>query len=647
MELASQTLNLIYAGPPVVVAAVLDQDVSDENAALFPFLYGAEGPMRTRLNTRVMLAWLASALAEAAIIYYLLYAIAPYSSTAAATPFVFELGTWATTAVILAVSVRLAMSVRRHDVLFMAVLTASVLLWVAATWIFDAANADDMRGGMRRVWSSSAFWLFLLLAVALTQLPVAAFLAARRQNAPVYRTLVQEYQLLVRPRGEASARAATAGAAGGAQGDGGAPTSGGGGGLGDGAATPRYSWYQRVCTCGMRVARRSRLPSAEQLLDELLGRRPLDPEHPVRTSARLTPDDARAVMAALPDAPLDGGSSNGDAIHRALAPTPTAGVRRRRSPAGRATQAQVAALVSTRTPRWSLAHRSNWRTLPLASDVRAELVEWPYEQRIRSALRAMAGGGAPPEEVLARRDALVKARLSAAVERGQLLPPAEAEGEAELVTGRGAAGVAAPPPHEAVVVGRGGATTVVEPAVAPEGATDVHVRMPVAAPGAPLPAVQPALFRAGSVEVPPTPAHRLAARRRPAMAATGVVPVPEPVHPLPPAAGTTLQPPTRPPLRRTGSDMSMDASSTDAFSALQSSFGLQQRRTAGGQGGPQAEMRRTDWLGLGPPVPGRWRGRTGSPGALAARVASDPATAAPAAQETAAQERARLDEGEE
>lgn len=49
----------MYTGLPILLVGVLDQDVSDTTALKFPYLYTADGLLRTRLNLKLFMcvAW--------------------------------------------------------------------------------------------------------------------------------------------------------------------------------------------------------------------------------------------------------------------------------------------------------------------------------------------------------------------------------------------------------------------------------------------------------------------------------------------------------------------------------------------------------------------------------------------------------------
>jgi magnesium-transporting ATPase (P-type) len=595
MEAYSQTYNLLFTGLPILVVAVLDRDISPGAAVRFPFVY-TDGLLRRALNARVLALWLGSALWEGAVLFFFLRFAADAASYAGTTPFVYELGVYLITASLLTVTLRLVMVTHRHDWVFGLSVAGSLLLVVACAWLFDALNFDRMRGGMRYVYGSPAFWLYLLLVAAVTQIPFGLYTLLRRQAAPRYADLVEEYQVLVAPSGSGSGS----------------------------YGTPRRSAYQRLCTCGMRRQRVSALPTGDQLLAELLGRGPpSNRERPVRTAVNLRPEEVYGVVNALPDvapaappaAPpsatsaVDAGAGGGGDSHHGGAPSVTAEAdsaattarwlrcrrRRRRARSGSATAAAaaipadpvVAALVLPTNPRASWRHRPDVNTLPLAGDVEADLTEWPYEQRILRSLRALAATGAPADAVFARRAALVKARLIAAVERGQIRAVAAAAG-APVPPGAeaAAAGEAAPaeapppppPPYEVrLVVGRGeqrvGLATAAAMALPPQPPA-----LPPAAAVAPAPVLAAPPAAVAALPAAPPAVIAPPARRRRAVTVVPAV-APAPAAPAAAAAVAVARPP--PPLhRRVGSDFSIDTGHTALLGQLQSTLGLWQSAAA-------------------------------------------------------------------
>jgi Phospholipid-translocating P-type ATPase C-terminal len=75
---------------------------------------------------------------------------------------VFELGTVCFSAIVVVINLRVAMAMHFHHWFFQLAVAGSALLWVAAAFIFDAFNANGIRGGVQRVFGSAIFWVRVL-----------------------------------------------------------------------------------------------------------------------------------------------------------------------------------------------------------------------------------------------------------------------------------------------------------------------------------------------------------------------------------------------------------------------------------------------------------------------------------------------------
>jgi magnesium-transporting ATPase (P-type) len=235
VEAASQTFNLIFTGLPILVAAVYDQDVSALSALTFPYLY-SDGLFRRRLNLSVLSWWLTTSVYEAALIFVFTYFGVQWSSMDGSSPYVFEFGSWAFTALVVVVNVRLAFNVTRHTWLFDIAWLGSAAIWFPALIFFSHVQSlsDNTTGMIPYLFGSGAFWLWLLVTVVATQTHNFIFSYCRRLYAPDYRDLVQEYEILMSKATED-------------------PKKGRG-------------CYKSCLTCGMRRDTVSKNKSAEQLL---------------------------------------------------------------------------------------------------------------------------------------------------------------------------------------------------------------------------------------------------------------------------------------------------------------------------------------------------------------------------------------------
>ena len=198
IEMATQSFNLIYTGAPILVVAVLDQDIDSENAQRFPRLYSTS--QSGFLTPKTFSLWIVSAIYESLIAYFVTEKAFFVPDPDGSTPSVFELGTVVFTAVVLLVSVRLAAHTSFHYWPFQLVLVFVVICWPITAFIFGALDADRSRGSMPRLFGSAAFWVSQLFLLVCAILPVGILMAVRTMFYPSYQQKVKETQLFIQPR---------------------------------------------------------------------------------------------------------------------------------------------------------------------------------------------------------------------------------------------------------------------------------------------------------------------------------------------------------------------------------------------------------------------------------------------------------------
>lgn len=201
IELATQTFNLVYTGLPILLVAILDQDVDAECAQLFPHLYRTSQSGRL-LNMFVFILWVASGAVESLVIYFFSEVAGFDPDPDGYTLSVFQLGSVVFTAVIVVVSARLAAHTAMHHWLYQIVLLLCVIAWPICAFIFDALDADGIRGGMGLLWGSSTFWLLNMLILVAALLPLGIWMAFRKMFYPSYASQVREAQLFIKPSGQ-------------------------------------------------------------------------------------------------------------------------------------------------------------------------------------------------------------------------------------------------------------------------------------------------------------------------------------------------------------------------------------------------------------------------------------------------------------
>lgn len=213
VDVLSQTFNLVYTSLPILVAAVLDKDVSERAAMTFPYIY-TDGPARRKLNTRKLLLFIIEGTWVGIVLFLWGWLSLRSASRFGASPYLFEWGTWLFNAVTLAVNIRIALMVSEHSVIFIASVILSLLFLVPFEWIVDSINADYCKGCMQLVYGRAGYWAAYFPALAVALGPVALYKIYRRWYRPSYRNLVLEWEVVApASQGTASVKHSRASAA--------------------------------------------------------------------------------------------------------------------------------------------------------------------------------------------------------------------------------------------------------------------------------------------------------------------------------------------------------------------------------------------------------------------------------------------------
>jgi magnesium-transporting ATPase (P-type) len=199
VEMAIQTFNLVYTSFPIIWAAVLDQDIDQDTAQRFPYAY-TEGRRREHMMCWRFIAWATAGVYEGAVIAFGLVwwfgragAPGPLSM-----PDIFTLGQVAFSAMILLLSVQVAVGTHLHHWSYQVLLAVSALLWGPAFFVFDQLNADNTRGAFRLMVFSPSLWLFLAVILAIALIPTCVSRISNRQFTPSFPRIAFEAQQLFR-----------------------------------------------------------------------------------------------------------------------------------------------------------------------------------------------------------------------------------------------------------------------------------------------------------------------------------------------------------------------------------------------------------------------------------------------------------------
>jgi phospholipid-transporting ATPase len=188
VELAAQGFNLLYNGFPIVVASVLERDVGPSMSVGFPYLYscGKKLTLTTLAVTSLM------AITDAVIVFVTAYLV---FSTSVID--IFLLGSFILTATIVVIMIRLASRTYSHNILFILSITFTVALWIASFAVFDATDADGVKGTFSAIFGSLSLYVYILF-VSTTCIVFQMMIQSYNQYFnPTYESLVREYESLV------------------------------------------------------------------------------------------------------------------------------------------------------------------------------------------------------------------------------------------------------------------------------------------------------------------------------------------------------------------------------------------------------------------------------------------------------------------
>ncbi len=198
LETIITTYNVFLTGAPILLAAVLDQDVDQDSALRFPFLY-QHGRLGRGLTLKTFLWWMFTGLVEASLL--LLFAVLATDNSAGGEPgdpFIALAGATFASAVTVTVNLRLVLVTNTHHWTFQVLTILSVASLFLLIAIADAIDDFTFNGGAAQLFSTPAYWLVTIGGPFAVLIP--AYLAQTVSHIwyPSYRRIVHEAQLLRR-----------------------------------------------------------------------------------------------------------------------------------------------------------------------------------------------------------------------------------------------------------------------------------------------------------------------------------------------------------------------------------------------------------------------------------------------------------------
>eukprot|EP01119_Soliformovum_irregulare_P025055 TRINITY_DN9159_c0_g2_i1.p1 TRINITY_DN9159_c0_g2~~TRINITY_DN9159_c0_g2_i1.p1 ORF type:complete len:1196 (+),score=336.00 TRINITY_DN9159_c0_g2_i1:205-3792(+) len=198
----SMTLfNLVFTSVPVMVVAVIDQDVKQRNALKYPQLYRS-GQLNEDFTMRELLFWNIIALFEALVIFFgtLLYFGDGVISAREGTFDFASLSHVAFTVVIITVNIKMAISTNYWTWLNTGAILFSVISWFLYSIIYssDCSFSEDDCYVAQHVWSGPTYWFLIIILTAVCILPEIATIYVRRTYFYRPNHIVQEIQMKIR-----------------------------------------------------------------------------------------------------------------------------------------------------------------------------------------------------------------------------------------------------------------------------------------------------------------------------------------------------------------------------------------------------------------------------------------------------------------
>lgn len=191
--------NLLLTSLPPIVLAIFDQELSAEYALAFPEIY-AKGQRNSAYNFRVFASWLASALWQSAVIFYICFWGFGDSPTYNGQLLgMFPFGAVVFSAVIINVHVMLLVYQSSWTKLSAGLYALSFISWFIVGPLFSL-RAISLTGKlspplyavMHRVFAEPRFWFVVLLCPVVTISPSLLYKYSKRRRRPNLKMLVQE-----------------------------------------------------------------------------------------------------------------------------------------------------------------------------------------------------------------------------------------------------------------------------------------------------------------------------------------------------------------------------------------------------------------------------------------------------------------------
>ncbi|KAF2070558.1 hypothetical protein CYY_008121 [Polysphondylium violaceum] len=194
--------NVVFTGLPIIVYAILDQDVSAESSMKYPQLY-ASGQKDSEFNLRILWIWILEAWVHSVVVFFGVYGIYQYGGNlleSGLTLDLWSMGQNIFIVVVLTVNLKLALETRYWTWLTHFSIWGSILIWFI--WVsvlavipgIGSSSSGEVYQVAFKVFSSAYFWFSLAVLPVICLVPDTLYKYIQRDIKPYSFQIVQELE---------------------------------------------------------------------------------------------------------------------------------------------------------------------------------------------------------------------------------------------------------------------------------------------------------------------------------------------------------------------------------------------------------------------------------------------------------------------
>ncbi|EGG14801.1 P-type ATPase [Cavenderia fasciculata] len=201
-SLSIAVFNVIFTGLPIIVYAILDQDVSAQSSMQYPQLYKS-GQKDSEFNLKVLWVWLVEGWSHSVVIFFMAYGIYSYGANVLSngqTLDIWAMGQTIFILVVITVNLKLALETRYWTWLTHFSIWGSILIWflwqaiLASIQAAGASATGEVYQIAYHLWASPLFWLGLFCIPIICLVPDSLYKIIQRDFFPYPYQIVQELE---------------------------------------------------------------------------------------------------------------------------------------------------------------------------------------------------------------------------------------------------------------------------------------------------------------------------------------------------------------------------------------------------------------------------------------------------------------------